>query len=344
MVGPLEMELAYLLKVMGCQSQDSWAPVAPPSLPHSSHSPQSLLPHKLKIQDWTTGEASLSEINSPEEDCLLRGRLCPLQEAWSKWLVVFWGNIILHIPTALLPSPIVASCLPVMYWEEKNLQCSVLWEELFKLDIELFPTTSLFISLFPFLDCRSRKQARSAELLTDCCSEQGSQLSTIPFWNCKKPEESAGHYREMLVDHLQESEGLTEHVANGLWEMLADSIGNPYRLLVNCSCKIFSSKRDHWSFSSWLLGWPSPVHQIRDAKEGIKESWGNSSQATTTVIVNGTKRWWWVEGVFVSLMTLRRSLVLVNTLGTASCWNLEPSGFARSVALKILRDIDLLKR
>ena len=49
-------------------------------------------------------------------------------------------------------------------------------------------------------------------------------------------------------------------------------------------------------------------------------------------------------GSFCEPKDVRRSLVLVNTFGTASFWNLEPSGFARSVALKILRDIDLLKR
>lgn len=30
--------------------------------------------------------------------------------------------------------------------------------------------------------------------------------------------------------------------------------------------------------------------------------------------VNETKRWWWVVGVLINLMTLSRSLVLVNTL------------------------------
>lgn len=67
----------------------------------------------------------------------------------------------------------------------------------------------------------------------------------MPFWNCKKPEASAGHYKELLVNHLQESEGPTEHVANGSWEMLADSMGNSCRLLVNCPYKIFGFKRDH---------------------------------------------------------------------------------------------------
>lgn len=67
----------------------------------------------------------------------------------------------------------------------------------------------------------------------------------MPVWNCKKPEKSTGHYGEMLVDHLQESEGPTEHITNGPWEVLAGSIGNSFRLLVNCSYKIFRFKRDN---------------------------------------------------------------------------------------------------
>ena len=49
----------------------------------------------------------------------------------------------------------------------------------------------------------------------------------------------------MLVDHLQESEGPTEHITNGPWEVLEGSIRNSFRLLVNCSYKIFRFKRDN---------------------------------------------------------------------------------------------------
>lgn len=181
----------------------------------------------------------------------------------------------------------------------------------FELDIGLLLTTSLF----PFLDCRSREQARSAELLTDCCSEQGSPLSTMPFWNCRKPEESAGLFGEILVDRLQQSEGPMEHIANGAWEMLTDSMGNSCRLPANCSYKIFSFKRDHSSFIApdslaEFHQWVRSQMQKRDSRKAgktvLKPSFWHS--------VNETRRWWWVVGVLINLMTLSGSLVLVNTL------------------------------
>lgn len=66
--------------------------------------------------------------------------------------------------------------------------------------------------------------------------------------------------------------------------------------------------------------------QIRDVKERFKESWGNDSQATAMALSQWDQKMvvgggWWE--FLLSLMTLSRSLVLVNTFDTASCWNLE---------------------